>query len=127
MTETAPEIDYDRIDYPSDEVTLKQLRTRNVELTLDGEAIEDMHDWEKEFARIGFLRELGNTKELDALVAEMDTIAHADVGVSPLEHLSSCYVRFGIADGSETARQLIRRLESQGSEQAKQGPGRPPF
>src|SRR5260221_4101492 len=106
MTETTPEIDHSRIDFPSNRVTLKQLRDCGVQLPLDGSAIEDMHIWEKDFARLGFLRESGDRAGVEALVDEMRAVAQADVGGSALEHLSAHYVRFGIAEGSGTAQQL---------------------
>jgi hypothetical protein len=124
MTETKPQIDYGRIDFPSDRVTLKQLRAKNVILPLDGAHLEDMHVWEKDFARLGFLRERGARTEMETLQGEMDAVAQADVGASAREHLSAYYVRFGIADGPETAEQFIRRLEAEGAAQSRQQHGR---
>lgn len=122
--ETAPEIEYHRIDYPSDHLafTLKDWRAGK----FDEATLGDMHLWERDFARLGYLREAGVRAGAEALLEEMNATARADVGVSAREHLSAYYTRFGLAEGPETAHQLIRRLEAQGAEQAQQRLGKQP-
>jgi hypothetical protein len=130
MTEAKPQIDYTRIEFPSDLVSLKQLRSLQLMLGDVGEDLDLMHMQEREFARLGFSRQWGDEEEIRGAIADIIDWSEADGACNAArevqdarEHLASLYVQFGIAEGPETAKQLIQRLELMGAEQAQRQRG----
>jgi len=128
MTRVNLQIDFNQIDFPSDPVTLKHLRSRQVDFEDDALELILMHKREQEFAELGFVTALGDPKELQRVI---DTIIQSnddpDVSYDEAKFVQEArdalmdnYMQFGIADGPATARQLIHRLEESGANLAKQ-------
>jgi hypothetical protein len=129
MTDPKPQVDFSRIEFPSDAVTLKQLRDKTGFPDRLGEDLSVMHMREEGFVRFGFAKQLGDEDEILNAVFEALEWMEADgpcdeaTQARELQVEKDClareYIRFGVADGPETAKQLIRRLEALGAEQAK--------
>ena len=119
------EIDYSLVDYPTDYITLKSLRarfpSRPVETVSDhAQRLDTTHFMERAFVRFGFF------SALDSLSANRaESLLHPEEGrASAVRDLSADYVYYGLANGLESAKQLIRRLEEAGAELARQRTGR---
>ena len=132
MVAELPKIDYDRIDFPSDRLTLKHLRSLkplageyahgpDFDFLAYADELISMHGQERLFAELGFVAALGDASNSDA--ARRKLIDRGDE-LECREDLANLYTRYGVSDGIESARQLIRRLEDQGAAQAKQLVGR---
>jgi hypothetical protein len=122
-----PQIDLSKIQFPSDELTVKAIRRlwpesvdteKEVELFTDegyhggpGELLWSMLVMERDLARATFGAEYGREPEI--LYADHDVSLVAD-------DLRKRYIEFGIASGQHHASQLIRGIESQASAQARQ-------
>jgi hypothetical protein len=119
-----PQINLDILDYPSDGLTVKQLRTLFPEqFREDGPSnffsrenrsnsglIEYIVVFERDLAKHAFDRVLGRSSEWMAPARPRDLRGH----------LADLYARFQIAQGPQEARQLIRDLEKAAAEQARQ-------
>lgn len=138
MPEIPPTIDCHRIDYPSDRVTIKQLRVlaRANDPTAElheffaqvGELPEIMHSCEEQFANLGFARGTGNPQLIrhaqEVIMSDNEEPDFESAYLVAIRELTSYYKQFGIADGIETTKQLVRRLEENAAEQARQLLGR---
>lgn len=119
-----PDIDLAKIDFPSDRLTIKTLRTiypsevdsERVEIFKDqyggcgGADVGGMLQVERELATVAFNRVLEKNWSSDILEFKPD--------------LAELYIRYGIASGQYHADQLIRDFESQATEQARKHAGR---
>lgn len=122
----SPEIDLTKIEFPSDGMTIKAIRQIWPEAvdtgkTVDlfsrpvggraGEMLFNVLTMERDLAKATFGLEFGREPD----------IAYADDDVKLLaEDLSQLYTRYGIADGPNSAKELIRSIETQAIEQARQ-------
>lgn len=121
-----PEIDLDRLDYPSDLVTIKHLRLlfpeefRNLHGSREHRAFLDPSDNGISLAAmLKFERMLAQRTFDKILGREVNTGAVPDEDL--LEHLEELYTNdFKIAQGPQHARQMIRDLQSAATEQAQQ-------
>lgn len=126
----SPEIDVTKIDFPSDELTIKAIRQRwpkSIDKREDnpyvdgiprllaqptGEELFSMLKMERDLATATFNMELGR---------EPPDLSYADFSIKSLaEDLSKLYIEFGLASGQHHADQLIRSIESQAVAQARQ-------
>jgi hypothetical protein len=122
----SPEIDLTKIEFPSDVMTIKAIR-RLWPVAVDtgekvdlfsrpvggraGEMLSNMLTMERDLAKATFGLEFGREPN----------ITYADDDVKLLaEDLSKLYTRYGIADGPNSAKELIRNIESQAVAQARQ-------
>jgi hypothetical protein len=134
-----PKIDHSRIKYPSDRITLKQLRSLagddlDTFFRLEGDRLASMMLIEQNYGELGFAKALDDparTREAiihlvgDGWDEEQDGKYSDAKGLEKAAGmLADYYVRFGIAEGPASARQAIRRIEHQGALQAKQMLGR---
>ena len=121
------QIDYGAVDFPSDHLTLKRLRGLASHqpfdaLSLYSERLDAAHFMERAFVRHGFSSVLGSQ---EAACAEL--AFHPEDGrEGSLRDLVADYAYFGLSDGPETAKQLIRRLEDTGGRLARERIGRGP-
>lgn len=127
-----PEIDLTRIEFPSDGMTIKDIRRiwpvavdtgENVDLFSRpvggraGEILFSMLTMERDLAKATYGLELGRKPD----------ISYADNDVKLLvEDLSEIYIRVGLGSGPHHAGQLIRSIESQAVSQARQHTGKRP-
>lgn len=134
-----PEIDLSKIKYPSDRVTLKQLRALaeddlGLYLNQEGTDIGNMAIRESNHAKLGFAKALGDKARIDEAVFDLvgddwdeeryGKYSDAKGLEQAVEMLTGYYIRYGVAEGPISAKQAIRRIEKQGAEQAKQLMGR---
>jgi hypothetical protein len=128
MTESKPEIDFSRISFPSDKITLQHVREMQragYDLFHLDDDLNILREREEDFARLGFARRLGDAEAiataLDELIywREETPCDEAQEVQKQVDILTREYVRFGVPDGPETARQLVRRLEAAGAKQAQ--------
>jgi hypothetical protein len=124
MSDQPPLIDLTRIAFPTDRLTVKELRERN---PLDFDRLdkkdgspksteENFHtvlDCEREVAWRAFRAALGQPVRISPIAEETRPIVMRE------------YVRLGLATGPHHAEQLIRNVEAQAAAQAK-GYGPPP-
>jgi hypothetical protein len=144
VPEGSPTLDYDLVDFPSDRITLRQLRAlaRADDPQHDlasylpevAEGLAVMHYLERTFADVGFARGAGDPRGLDRALDELTwgwkddqpgvkfdlALAYQDA----VADLASYYQRFGVADGPKTARELVRRLEESAAGLAPKSPDR---
>jgi hypothetical protein len=122
----SPEIDLTKMVFPSDGMSIKAMRRLWPEAVDTGERVNlfsnptggrageilfTMLMMERDLARAMFGLEFGREP----------SIMYADDDVKLLaEDLSHLYTRVGIADGSISAKELIRGIESQAVAQARQ-------
>jgi hypothetical protein len=126
MSDATPQIDYTRIGFPSDQVTLQRLRAltpRGRAFSLEDEAggLDGLHYLERLLASVGFATGLGDSEHIDQAMKAITRLTDLR---EAREELAVLYVRYGIAEGPETAQELIRRLEGMGSAQARETIGK---
>jgi hypothetical protein len=132
MIALPPQIDYSRIVFPSDRITVPYLRKafprRDSQdspgfFGMDmGEDIDTMMYLERGFARLGFASALGGGEEV---TAELE--AGFEGGLQDRrDDLADSYIQFKLADGPKTARQLIRAVQEAGAAQAREHGGKSP-
>jgi len=138
MTKAKPTINYDEIEFPTDNITIKHLRSlkpRDDILCHDLEQkaceIGEMQVHEKDLALLGFVTEVGDPKQIARVVQEQTGDFLDDEVPTPEAVLQECrnilakkYIEFGIADGPETAKMLVAKMEAMGAEQARKQLGR---
>jgi hypothetical protein len=136
MSESEPKIDFTKIVFPSDKVTVKMVRQawpgaidvdRSEPLgraphrvylrhSLDNVLGDDLIDPERMLAERAFKVARGQSVTNDQRISNknelIDTVAHS-------------YVRYGLARGKNEAKAMIRQIELQAEAQARQYPGRP--
>jgi hypothetical protein len=128
-----PQIDLDRLDYPSDAITIRHLRRlfpqeflghqaesgtpNSLDPSDNGIAFDHMLMFERELAARSFDKALGRKEKHDPITTDEEL----------REYLEGFYTTgFQIAQGPQHARQMLRDLESAAAEQARQhSPGRP--
>lgn len=118
----SPEIDLTKIAFPSDGMTLKDIRRIWPDFVDAGEVTIFSRnvgpaDWvfamltmERDLARATYALKLGSNNKC----------VHSDNVTELGEDLSGLYVEYGIANGPSTANELIRGIESQANMQASQ-------
>jgi hypothetical protein len=137
MTATEPAIDLTKIEFPTDRLTVKMLRTafpwgfdvepppnpvldRLLGRPLRRQSLDDVLayivDSERILADMAFKAALGKTISDDNRMGGRVTI-HLN--------LSSDYVRLGLAPGKKVAREMLKGIESQAADQARQHGGKP--
>jgi hypothetical protein len=121
-------IDYSQIDFPSDHVTLKRLRAltpqgRGLEFAFEdeGASLDGMHFMERQLARAAFVTEASDKEQIQRTMRDIERLSDL---VDDRQELARQYIRYGIADGPETAQQLIRRLEASAGAQAREKLGK---
>lgn len=133
------EIDLSKIKFPSDRVTLKNLRALaegDPDYYFGSEYLHlsNMMIREQNHAELGFAKALGDSKRIGEAIFRLvgDDWDEEKYGKytdakgleQAAEMLAEYYVRFGIAEGPVSAKQAIRRIEQQAAAQAKQMMGR---
>lgn len=118
MTEAEPQIDLTRIAFPSDHLSILDIR-RMFPFQLDGSRSQDVSplslddilssliDVERKLAENAFDEAVGRTGRW------------ASYRDSQREGLTDDYIKFGLAQGDQHAAQLIRDFEAQAAEQGK--------
>jgi hypothetical protein len=124
------EIDLTKIEFPSDGMTIKQIRTlhpEQVDAKIDPSLFGGPHGSQDADNTVGLLL---FTERLVAKRAFDDTLARKSDELFTLteyaDDLAEMYMRHGIASGSHHAQQLIRHIESQAAAQARTSSGRRP-
>ncbi len=127
MVGESPELNEDEIEYPSGALMLRSLRARGIKLDVAGEDLEVMHEYERDFAQLGFA--IGLMDDEQIMHAKLRLAGWDEANDGPFEELVELqrarerlaqeYVRFGVADGMESAKQRIRRLEDDAVEQGR--------
>ena len=137
MAEHVPKLDFKKIDFPSDKITIKDLRrayplgydqwmedrfdyritTGEIRrpMSLD-DAIHDMVDYEREYAERAFLQALG------VPVRPGREYDHQEV----VDTFRTQYIKLGLASGEHQVSELVRNVERQAIAQADQYLGRRP-
>ena len=128
--EDSPQIDFTKIAFPSDSLTIGTLRKLHP-ADLDsqskpdftershslGAELTDMLWVEREIAEAAFNRALGRPTEGDRTGQDWQDC---------LDQVAGIYTRYGIASGQHHAEQLFRDIETQAVAQARQHGGRQP-
>lgn len=120
-----PQIDLDKLDYPSDGITIKHLRRlfprefRGHQANLrapyflqpsdNGQLFDTLLTFERLLASYAFDRAIGRP------VSEGTFTPRDEL----LEHLVELYATFFVAQGPQHARQMLRDLENAATEQAR--------
>lgn len=128
----SPKVDFTKMEFPSDGMTIKAIRRLWPEAVDTGDAVDlfsrpvggragellfSMLTMERGLAEATFGLEFGREPDIDYADHDVQVLA---------EDLSELYIRFGIADGPQTAKELIRSIESQATAQAREHiPDRP--
>ena len=138
MTDPVAKLDFKKIEFPSDKITINDLRrvyplgfdewvadrtfgsvdeeiNGSPRLSLDG-AIGDLMDYEREFAEQAFLQALG------VPVRPGREYSHQNV----VDTFRSQYIELGLASGDHQVSELVRGVERQAVAQANQYLGRRP-
>src|SRR6185437_6526609 len=125
MTEPTPSLDFSRITFPTDHLTVKDIRRewyqaasrpqRNGSLLV---GLEDLIETERELAQSAFYSALGAASPLG-----LPEIGDTDGARSVL---AAEYDRRGVASGRHAAEQLVRSIETQAAAQAAAYLGRRP-
>jgi alpha-D-ribose 1-methylphosphonate 5-triphosphate synthase subunit PhnI len=141
MTESEPKIDFTQINFPSDKLTVRMLRTAcpegfDVDCPQDSLALAGSND-RGYYDRRSFDEFLGmGLIDIERLVAErafkvfLGQSIQGDERLSNRDELISCLVTeykdyYGLARGEHEALAMIRGIEAQADAQARQHPGRP--
>ncbi len=126
MPDSEYEINFKAIDFPTDKVTLGDLRrrpettSRNF-LTELADDLDTVQFVQEGFVRLGFAGVTAGNKGQDAVLNEIAAEGRRPEAES---FLVNRYLHYGLADGPETAKQIIRRLEEAGAQQAREKLGR---
>lgn len=121
MPSTEPQIDFSKIDFPTDKLTIKELdriygglyKERGPRLAFLGDTILDVTiggviAGERRLTRIAFDTVLGRKVE-----------NYEEERAGQIEALQIDYVDLGLAKGKHQASQLIRDIEAAATEQAR--------
>jgi len=111
-----PRLDLTRIDFPSDRITIKNLRQLSPQ-AFDPRS-KEWADFEDDLELPGFLRlerDLANAA-FDAVLGRRTVVMSGE----EVEMLAALYVRYKLASGPHHAEQLIRSFEQAAAEQARQ-------
>jgi hypothetical protein len=135
MSDSIPQIDFTKIAFPSDRITVKSLRdafphsfdlpahsfdqssTRSYERGSVAQALDGIIDAERLLAGIAFKRALGQPMSSDE--GRFDRSEFLDA-------LETDYGRVGLASGAHQVEELMRAIEAQAVEQARHHLGRSP-
>jgi len=112
QTKPKPHLDLLKIDFPTDQLTIKAIRQGFPQI--DQDKVYDFEDIELP----GLL-----SLERDLAIAAFDAVlGRRTVAMSgeEKEMLAEVYVRYGLASGPHHAEQLIRAFEEAAAEQARQ-------
>jgi hypothetical protein len=127
-----PQIDFTKMDFPSDGLTIGTLRRVHPEQVDTG---EDINLFSKDYGgsagdmvtgMLGAERDLAAAAFNRALGKPAPAPLDKDMLEGFAEAMTQDYIRYGIASGPHHAEQLIRGIESQAAEQARQHGGRRP-
>jgi hypothetical protein len=125
MPDQEPQIDFTRIDFPSDSLTIQAVRRRFPE-ALDGKAAGTHLDLEK-IDLPGMLRiERTLAKEAFEVALGKKPRFPGALGDVARYSASEVYVRYGLASGDHHAQQLIRAIEQAAARQAREHMRGPP-
>jgi hypothetical protein len=137
MTATEPQIDFTRIEFPTDKLTIKDLRKTDPE-AFDVEPAKKPgrpdHLWPRPLHRMSLDTLLAATLDSERILAEMafKTALGQPVKITGMgdrevifENLGSDYVSLGVAGGEHEAHEMLRGIEAQAVAQARQHGGRP--
>ena len=138
MADPVPKIDFKKIEFPTDKITVKGLRQvyplgfdewiedrtlGSVDEARDGSprlsldaAIGDLMDYEREFAEQAFLQALG------VPVRPGREYSHQNV----VDTFGKQYIELGLASGDHQVSELVRNVERQAVAQANHYLGRRP-
>ena len=106
-------VDYSQISFPSDKITLKQMKANDPLMfssieTLDKVHAADidaitLHRWEMEL--VEHLRKHGSAESASkAMASDLDEIEY---------NLTSGYIEYGFCPGEQAAQQMVQRLKTQ--------------
>jgi len=117
-------IDFDRVDLPSSILTIGQLRKRfptRAEFIVneEGESLDAMWDLERIIVLLGYASVAGKKAEGEVR-RQIPEVGPAGVAKYLIGHL----LHYGLADGPESAKQVIQRLKEAGAAIARQQLGR---
>ena len=141
MAETEPAIDFTKVAFPTDKLTIKALR-ENRPHAFD---VEPPAKWKhlisgqrsNQFLLMSLDTLLGATLDFERILAEevfrkeldLPKLAKLPVIGGRLgdlkDSLASSYVSLGVARGKNEAREMLRDIEAQAQEQARRHGGRP--
>src|SRR5581483_7356894 len=114
-----PIIDLEKVDFPSDALTIRTLRRAHVEEfdgTLGSKFFRHHGRWAAD-ATIGLMIFIERFLATDAFEAALGLPRTADVCADDkeahVEELEAFYTRYGLAEGPAAARELIRGIERQ--------------
>jgi hypothetical protein len=131
MTETEPKIDFTKLEFPSDDLTVKMIRraypeatdveflgigTRSQDVMYRRRSFDDILGMgllgaEREIADRAFRAELGQSmKDLGTLFDRRDLI----------DGLNKEYRRYGLVHGKHETKALVEQIEAQAAAQARQ-------
>jgi hypothetical protein len=120
------QVDFARVNLPSNQLTLKQLRDRfpdRAEYILDeeGARLDAMWDTERLFTLMGYASVLGKeaVAQVKRAMPDCDEPAYREEFMNDLIH-------YGIADGQMTAKQIVEKLEAAGAGIAREQLGKTP-
>jgi hypothetical protein len=110
------QIEYDKLVYPSDQLSIKKLSLLFPENQLslicdNAERLDAMRLMERSFVTYGYVSVLDKA----ALPHAEDLLHPEDGRDGAIRDLGAEYVHFDLANGPESARELIRRLEEAGA------------
>jgi hypothetical protein len=125
-----PHIDYLSLDLPSHHITLGQVRKLYPDdelMPLAGVArrLDEMYSIEQDIVLLGYAATLGKEELRKASRDLYEGITWDDEEgeegkAQEVKALKDYYIEYGVADGQETAGQLVRRLEEMGAQLARQ-------
>jgi len=120
-----PIIDLERIDFPSDGLTIRTLRRTHIEdfdVHLTNSFFRNPDRWSAD-ATIGLMIFTERFLATDAFEAALGLPRTADLSPDDrkahFEELEAFYIRYGLAEGPAAAREKIRGIERQAVEQAR--------
>jgi hypothetical protein len=127
-----PKIDFTKIDFPSDGLTVKTLRKVHPD-QIDADAFPSLFSQGNRGSADNLL---GNLLHDERTIAEaafngaLGKPPHEFLGKQELQsyadELSDIYTQYGLATGKHHAQELIRGIEAQGIAQARQLSGKQP-
>lgn len=137
MADREPKLDLSRIDFPSNNLSIRDLRRcypeefdREAELGFfrdrrGAELVEAMLWGERTLAELVFNATLGRKEEATINVLEPWVVERLKVRREQIvEALKEDYLRYGIAAGPQAAAELVRGVEAAGVAQAREHLGK---
>ncbi len=126
MSDLAPHIDFSRLVYPTDRLTIGQLRVVEPDLFARDDVLEFEKTWNDAEPMAGLLLEREIAHKAFAAALGLPEPHDRESRDELVEMLGGFYGRFGLSSGPKHTAELVRSIESQAVDQAKQFLGRSP-